>query len=159
MIYSLVETWKEEQICITSENTPLPSCPSSEPRTEQNSPFCNVLVFKTLLGWKSVWHWEGFIFGIAQVLISSAHKTVNGGYSIPVLSLEHRWGVTDSHRDANWGMQGGSLNNHMTGSYLLVSLVAQMVKNLPAMWETWIRSLGQEDHMEEGMATHSSVLA
>ena len=34
-----------------------------------------------------------------------------------------------------------------------------MVKNLPAMQETWVRSLGQEDLLEEGMATHSSILA
>ena len=40
-----------------------------------------------------------------------------------------------------------------------VSLVAQMVKNLPAMWETWVPSLGWEDPLEEGMATHSSILA
>ena len=39
------------------------------------------------------------------------------------------------------------------------SLVAQMVKNLPAMQETWVRSLGQEDRLEKGMATHSSILA
>ena len=39
------------------------------------------------------------------------------------------------------------------------SLVAQMVKNPPAMWETWVRSLGQEDLLEKGMATHSSILA
>ena len=39
------------------------------------------------------------------------------------------------------------------------SLVAQMVKNPPAMWETWIQSLGWEDPPEEGMATHSSILA
>ena len=39
------------------------------------------------------------------------------------------------------------------------SLVAQMVKNLPAMWQTWVRSLGWEKSLEEGMATHSSVLA
>ena len=39
------------------------------------------------------------------------------------------------------------------------SLVAQMVKNLPAMWETWVWSLGLEDPLEEGMATHSSILA
>ena len=37
-------------------------------------------------------------------------------------------------------------------------LVAQTVKNLPAMWETWVRSLGWEDPLEEGMATYSSVL-
>ena len=34
-----------------------------------------------------------------------------------------------------------------------------MVKNPPAMWETWVRSLGWEDLLEEGMATHSSILA
>ena len=39
------------------------------------------------------------------------------------------------------------------------SLVAQIVKNLPAMRETWVQSLGWEDPLEEGMATHSSILA
>ena len=39
------------------------------------------------------------------------------------------------------------------------SLVVQMVKNLPAMQETWIRSLDWEDPLEKGMATHSSSLA
>ena len=37
--------------------------------------------------------------------------------------------------------------------------MAQVVKNLPAMRETWVRSLGWEDPLEEGMATHSSILA
>ena len=40
-----------------------------------------------------------------------------------------------------------------------VSLVAQMLKNLPAMQETWIQSLGWEDPLEKGMHTHSSILA
>ena len=39
------------------------------------------------------------------------------------------------------------------------SLLSQLVRNLPAMQETWVQSLGQEDPLEEGMATHSSVLA
>ena len=39
------------------------------------------------------------------------------------------------------------------------SLVAQMVKNLPEMQETWVSSLVQEDPLEKGMATHSSILA
>ena len=42
---------------------------------------------------------------------------------------------------------------------LWVSLVVQMVKNPPAMLETWVQSLGLEDPLEEGMATHSSILA
>ena len=38
------------------------------------------------------------------------------------------------------------------------SLVAQMVKNPPAMWEIWVLSLGWEDPLEEDMATHSNIL-
>ena len=43
--------------------------------------------------------------------------------------------------------------------YPVASLVAQMVKQLPAMWETWVRSLGQEDPLEKEMAIHSGTLA
>ena len=38
-------------------------------------------------------------------------------------------------------------------------LVAQMVKNLPAMEETWVQTLGREDPLEKGIATHSSIFA
>ena len=41
---------------------------------------------------------------------------------------------------------------------LWAALLAQMVKNPPGMWETWVQSLGWEDALEEGMAAHSSVL-
>ena len=44
-------------------------------------------------------------------------------------------------------------------SQVVVSLVAQAVQNLPAMQETRVRSLGWEDPLEEGMATHSRILA
>ena len=39
------------------------------------------------------------------------------------------------------------------------SLVAQMEKNLPAVWETWVWSLGWKDYLEKGMETHSSIPA
>ena len=39
------------------------------------------------------------------------------------------------------------------------SLVAQRLKRLPAMWETWVQSLGREDPLEKEMATHTSILA
>ena len=39
------------------------------------------------------------------------------------------------------------------------SLVAQMVKHLPTMWETWVQSLGWEDLLQKEMATYSSILA
>ena len=43
--------------------------------------------------------------------------------------------------------------------YSWASLVTCMIKNLPAMWKTWVRSLGWEDPLEESMATHSNILA
>ena len=43
--------------------------------------------------------------------------------------------------------------------YIWASLVAQLVKNLPAMQETWVQSLDWEDALEDGKATHSNVLA
>ena len=42
--------------------------------------------------------------------------------------------------------------------YSWASLVVQLVKNLPAMRETWVRTLGWEDPLEKGKATHSSIL-
>ena len=43
--------------------------------------------------------------------------------------------------------------------YSWASLVAQQIKNLPAVWETWDLSLGWEDPLEKGKTTHSSILA
>ena len=50
------------------------------------------------------------------------------------------------------------LRNGIVGSYGS-SPVAQTVKNVPAMWETWVQYLGREDPLEKEMATHSSILA
>ena len=44
-------------------------------------------------------------------------------------------------------------------AFMWASLVALIVKNLPAMLETWVRSLGREGPLEKGVATHSSILA
>ena len=51
------------------------------------------------------------------------------------------------------------LCNYLVLKRHMASLVSQMVKNLPAMQEAKVRSLGQEDPLEKGMATHSSILA
>ena len=56
-------------------------------------------------------------------------------------------------------MTADPLGFHTPLGTVRASLVAQMVKNLPAMQEMWVRSLGWEAPLEEGMATHSSVLA
>ena len=47
----------------------------------------------------------------------------------------------------------------MPSKYSRASLVAQLVKNLPAIQETWVGSLGWEDPLEKGKTTHSSILA
>ena len=58
------------------------------------------------------------------------------------------------------GMRSASLvPPALAGGFFGASLVAQMAKSLPAMWETQVRSLGLEDPLEKGMATHSSILA
>ena len=51
------------------------------------------------------------------------------------------------------------MKNYLVFSKVWVSLVAQTVKNLPAMQETWVQPLGQEDPLEKEMATYSSILA
>ena len=48
---------------------------------------------------------------------------------------------------------------HCTTDSVRASLLAQLVENLPAMWETWVWSLGWEDSLEKGTATHSSIPA
>ena len=64
-------------------------------------------------------------------------------------SLESRTVLMESNRDVVTALV----------EYTRASLVAQRVKRLPAMQETWVRSLGQEDPLEKEMATHSSTLA
>ena len=61
-----------------------------------------------------------------------------------------------------WGFHGSYFMHSMLATVInttLHTLVVQMVKNLPAMQEAWIQSLGQEDYLEKETATHSSILA
>ena len=55
-------------------------------------------------------------------------------------------------------LHGINHNSH-THTHIWSSLVAQLVKNLPVMQETWVQSLDWEDPLEKGMVTHSSILA
>ena len=57
-----------------------------------------------------------------------------------------------------WGRSTGEGIGYLF-QYSWASVVAQLVKNLPAMWETSVQSLGWEDLLEKGKATHSSILA
>ena len=89
--------------------------------------------------------------------ILKATRTINGA----------SWGSSDGKEAACDADDPGSIpgskvplrRDGYSFQYSWVSLVAQIVKNLPAMRETWVRSLGWEDPLEAGMATHSSILA
>ena len=64
--------------------------------------------------------------------------------------------LSTNHINTNWITL--KLRTLFFKRHCRASLVVQTVKNLPAMQETWVRSLGQEDPLEEGMATHSGIL-
>ena len=72
-------------------------------------------------------------------------------------------GSTDKESTCNTGDPGSGRSAGEGIGYPLqyswASLEAQLVKNLPAIWETWVRSLGWEDPLEKGTAAHSSILA
>ena len=89
--------------------------------------------------------------------------------SLPSLLPPHHHPLTPSKRNAVTSVQyfcpGKPVKRlHAQGidwvsSQRWASLVVQLVKNLPAMQETWVQSLGWEDPLEKGMATHSSIVA
>ena len=81
--------------------------------------------------------------------------------------VRHNWATSLTHSCHFLGFPGSSAGwGRFSGEgicyplqYSWASMVAQMVKNPTAMWETWVWSLGWEDPLEEGMATWSSILA
>ena len=70
--------------------------------------------------------------------------------------LEYQAALTHVQK---WGAVALPLLRLLQALVLQASLVAQTVKNLPAVQETWVQSLGGEDPLEKGMATHSSIRA
>ena len=89
-------------------------------------------------------------------------------HSVPhhlALSFPHSSvGKESACKDDDPGLIPGSGRSTEEGigyllQYFWTSQVAQLVKNPPAMWETWVQSLSWEDSLEEGKVTHSSILA
>ena len=72
--------------------------------------------------------------------------------------LKYSCNAGDPGSIPGWGRSLGEGIGYLL-QYSWASQVAQLVKNRPAMWETWVRFLGQEDFLEEGMTTHSSIPA
>ena len=119
--------------------------PAAEPHTPHPvTPFDKVHGWRTRCWWiacdmgKWTWAWTSELGSEPTLSISS---WVTSGKCLTALGprfLLHKIEIISSSR---------------------ASLVTQMVKNLPAMWETWVWFLGWEDPLEEGMATHSNILA
>ena len=81
-------------------------------------------------------------------------KVFNNFFYIECVCLFREQKFMSSTCGDSFSARFSSYSNSVQGS-----LVSEMVKNLPAMQETWVQSLGWEDPLEEDMATHSSVLA
>ena len=80
------------------------------------------------------------------------------GFPGSAVGKESACNAGDPGSISGWGKSAGKGTGYPL-QYSWASLVAQLVKNPLAKWVTWVRSLGWEDPLEEGMATHSSILA
>ena len=97
-------------------------------------------------------------------LIPGLGRSPGGGSGNPLQysGLENPHGQRSQAGYRPWGRKESDTIEQLHFHFLcaqMFSLVAQMVKNLPAMRETWVQSLGWEDPLEKEMATHSSILA
>ena len=110
-------------------------------------------------------YWVVYIFWILRMLLWTSVYNFLCGYVILLgIYLGSSAGKESAYNAGNPGLIPGLGRSAGEGifyplQYSWASLVVQMVKNLPAMWKTWVRSLGWEDPLEKGMATHSSILA
>ena len=96
-----------------------------------------------------------FKFSSPKALFLSSWKSFQDAYT--VLSAELLW-LHNRIILFHWGKLAFFISWYFF-PLLGASLVVQMVKNLPAMQESWVQSLGRKEPLEKGMATHSSILA
>uniref|UniRef100_A0AC11DAR0 Zinc finger protein 81 n=1 Tax=Ovis aries TaxID=9940 RepID=A0AC11DAR0_SHEEP len=103
-----------------------------------------------------------------DVMLENYSHLLSLGYEVPkpevIFKLEQGeepWALKEKalhHSCSGWReeVRRGSVQNHCR---VQASLVAQRLKHLPAMWETWVQSLDREDPLEKEMATHFNILA
>ena len=103
---------------------------------------------------------QGILKSLLQLHSSKASVLQHSAFFMVQLSLPYMTtGKTTALTRQTFVGRVMSLLFNMLSRLVLASLVAQMVKHLPTMQETWVQSLGQEDPLEKEMATHSSILA
>ena len=100
----------------------------------------------------------GFRAGAHSILVLVAPPTTGRGFPDSSVSKESASNAGDPGSIPGSGRSAGEGIGYPL-QYSWASLVAQLVKNQPAMWETWVRFLDWEDPLEKGKATHSSILA
>ena len=96
--------------------------------------------------------------GIVMSLLFNMLSRLVTGFSDSSVGKESPCKAGDPSSIPGWGRSTGEGIGYPL-QYSWASLVAQLVNNLPARWETWGRSPGWEDPLEKGMATYSSILA
>ena len=106
---------------------------------------CSTFTASSFRIWNSSTGFPSPLLALFLVMLPKAHLTSHSRMS------GSRWVITPSWLPGSW-------RSFLYRVYS-ASLVAQRVKRLPAMWETWVWSLGWEDPLEKEMATHSSTLA
>ena len=100
-----------------------------------------------------------FHFAVHLKLIQYCNSAIPHS-KIPQMHYWRLWSCDELLKTKLHWMQEGESRPEFKALHLeVVLLVVQMGKTLPAMWVTWVQSLGQGDPLEEGMATHSSILA
>ena len=107
--------------------------------------------------------WRAAAHGVTQSWtrlkrLSSSSRHIDQGFSDSSVGKESACNAGDPGSIPRSGRLTGEGIGYPL-QYSWAFLVAQLVKNLPAMWETWVQSLGWEDPLEKGKATHSSILA
>ena len=95
--------------------------------------------------------WKGLICDAEWMKVSVLFKVIFNTVDVTVISLEVQWLRLHASSAGEMSL--------IPGQGIKASLVAQMVKNLSAVWETWVQSLGWEDALEKGMATYPSISA
>ena len=98
------------------------------------------------------------VWPTTNCILSYSHWLTKAGFPDRLGGKESTCNAGDPHLVPGSGRSTGEGMGYPF-QYSWASLVAQLIKNLPAMWETWVQSLGWEDPLEKGKATYSSILA
>ena len=106
-----------------------------------------VCLERELLQWSQRWKI------VLEIEVFSSRKKYNWGFPGSTAGKESACNAGDPGSIPGSGRSPGNVIGYLL-QYSCASLAAQMVKNPPTMWETWVQSLSWEDPLEEGMATH-----